>query len=102
MKPPSRLPAVFQSESALRAVQLVVGAIAIGLVIWKLQFSTSAICCGDADGYYHIKWSRMLWESLRSHKFPPTFIWLPLTTLAPQSYVDRKSTRLNSSHVSES
>jgi hypothetical protein len=88
MKPPSRLPAVFQSESALRAVQLVVGAIAIGLVIWKLQFSTSAICCGDADGYYHIKWSRMLWESLRSHKFPPTFIWLPLTTLAPQSYVD--------------
>lgn len=88
MKPPSRLAGVFQSESAIRAVQLGVGAIAIGIVFWKLQFSTSAICCGDADGYYHIKWSRMLWESLRNHKFPPQFTWLPLTTLDPKSYVD--------------
>jgi hypothetical protein len=88
MKPPSRLPGAFQSESALRAVQLAVGAIAIGIVFWKLQFSTSAICCGDADGYYHIKWSRMLWEALRNHKFPPQFTWLPLTTLDPKSYVD--------------
>jgi len=79
---------MLQADSALRAVQLGVGAIAIGVIVWKLQFSTSAICCGDADGYYHIKWSRMLWEALRQHKFPPQFTWLPLTTLDPKSYVD--------------
>ena len=30
----------------------------------------------------------MLWESLRSHTFPPTFSWLPLTTLDSKHYVD--------------
>jgi hypothetical protein len=88
MKPSLHLPSVFQSESALRVVQLTVGAIAIGLIFWKLQFSTSAICCGDFDGYYHIKWSRLLWESLRKHNFPPQFTWLPFTTLDPKHYVD--------------
>ncbi len=56
--------------------------------ILELQFSTSAICCGDFDGYYHIKWSRLLWESLRARSFPPQFTWLPLTTLNPKQYVD--------------
>jgi hypothetical protein len=88
MKSSPHLPGILQSESALRAVQLSAAVIAIGLIFWKLQFSTSAICCGDFDGYYHIKWSRMLWESLRNHTFPPTFTWLPLTTLEPKSYVD--------------
>ena len=88
MKPASHLRKVFQSESALRAVQLGAAAAAIGWIFWQLQFSTSAICCGDFDGYYHIKWSRMLWESLRSHSFPPPFTWLPLTTLDPKHYVD--------------
>jgi len=88
MKPSPHLSGIFQSESALRAVQLGAAAIAIGLIFWQLQFSTSAICCGDFDGYYHIKWSRMLWESLRNHNFPPTFSWLPLTTLDPKHYVD--------------
>ena len=69
-------------------MQLCAGAVAIGLIFWKLQFSTSAICCGDFDGYYHIKWSRILWESLRNHSFPPRFTWLPFTTLDPQHYVD--------------
>jgi len=87
MKTP-RLPLILQSESALRAAELCAGAIAIGLIFWQLQYSTSAICCGDYDGYYHIKWSRMLWESLRNHSFPPPFTWLPLTTLDPQHYVD--------------
>src|SRR3977135_169644 len=87
MKTSPHLPFI-QSESALRAVQLCAGAIAIGLVFWKLQFSTSAICCGDFDGYYQIKWRRMLWESLRNHGFPPLFVWLPLTTLDPKHYVD--------------
>lgn len=88
MKPSSHVSAVLQSESAMRAVQLSAAAIAIGLIFWKLQFSTPAICCGDFDGYYHIKWSRMLWESLRNHTFPPAFVWLPLTTLDPKHYVD--------------
>ena len=88
MKTSPHLPEVLKSEFALRAVQLCAGAIAIGLVFWKLQFSTSAICCGDFDGYYHIKWSRLLWESLRNHTFPPRFTWLPLTTLDPKHYVD--------------
>jgi hypothetical protein len=88
MKTPIHLPVFLKSEPALRAVQLCAGAIAIGLIFWKLQFSTDAICCGDFDGYYHIKWSQMLWQSLRNHIFPPPFTWLPLTTLDPRSYVD--------------
>jgi hypothetical protein len=78
----------FQSESALRTLQLIVGAIAIGVIFWQLQFSTSAICCGDFDGYYHIKWTRSLWESMKSKAFPPPFPWLPLTTLNSKDYVD--------------
>jgi hypothetical protein len=88
MKISRYLPAALQTESALRAAQLCVAAIVIGLIFWQLQFSTSAICCGDFDGYYHVRWSRMLWESLRNHTFPPQFISLPLTTLNPKQYVD--------------
>jgi hypothetical protein len=88
MKPSLNLSRILKSESAIRTVQLCAGALAIGLVFWQLQFSTPAICCGDFDGYYHIKWSRMLWESLRHRNFPPQFIWLPLTTLDPKHYVD--------------
>src|SRR5918911_2944319 len=78
----------FQSPLFIRIIQLVVGAIAIGIIFWKLQYSTSAICCGDFDGYYHIKWTRILWDSIRSGHFPPAFPWLPLTTLNPKDYVD--------------
>ena len=88
MKTPLHLPVFLQSQSTLRVVQLCAGAIAIGLVFWQLQFSTNAICCGDFDGYYHIKWSQMLWQSLRNHNFPPVFTWLPLTTLDARNYVD--------------
>lgn len=88
MKTLPNLRRVLQSESATRAVLLGAGAIAIGLVFWKLQYSTNAICCGDFDGYYHIKWSRMLWDSLRHGGFLPQFTWLPLTTLDPKNYVD--------------
>ncbi len=78
----------FQSESSIRILQFVAGAIAIGVIFWQLQFSTSAICCGDFDGYYHIKWTRTLWEAMKSSRFPPEFPWLPLTTLNPKDYVD--------------
>lgn len=88
MKTSFHLPVVLHSEKALRAAQLCIGFIAILLVFVGLQFSTDAICCGDFDGYYHIKWSEMLWQSLRDRSFPPPFTWLPLTTLDPKSYVD--------------
>ncbi|HEX6045737.1 MAG TPA: hypothetical protein VFZ22_14690 [Pyrinomonadaceae bacterium] len=76
------------SESTIRILQFLLGAIAIVLVFWQLQFSTSAICCGDFDGYYHVKWTRTLWEGIRSGTFPPQFPWLPLTTLSPREFVD--------------
>jgi hypothetical protein len=77
-----------QSPSTLRILQLLIGAIAIGVIFWQLQFSTNAICCGDFDGYYHIKWTRTLWQSIKSGSFPPAFPWLPLTTLNSKDYVD--------------
>ncbi len=88
MTTPSGKLSRFQSESSLRVIQFVAGAIAIGVVFWQLQFSTDAICCGDFDGYYHIKWTRELWASMKSGAFPPAFPWLPLTTLNPKDYVD--------------
>src|SRR4029078_11402282 len=77
-----------KSEQSIRIIQLLIGAIAIGIIFWQLQFSTSAICCGDFDGYYHIKWTRALWDSIKTHRFVPFFPWLPLTTLSPKQYVD--------------
>src|SRR5690242_4855036 len=69
---------------------MLVGAfLAIGIVFFWLQFSTQGICCGDFDGYYHIKWSAMLWDGLRHGHFPPAFTWLPLTTLSPSHYADQ-------------
>lgn len=88
MKTFTKLPAFLQSDSTVRVAQFAVGAIAIGLVFWFLQFSTTAICCGDFDGYYHVKWSRILWASIKSHHLVPAFPWLPLTTLNPTDYVD--------------
>lgn len=88
MTTPSGTQSWFKSEPAIRIIHLVIGAIAIGVIFWLLQFSTSAICCGDFDGYYHIKWTRTLWEGIKSGQFPPAFPWLPLTTLNPKDYVD--------------
>lgn len=76
------------SERVMRAIYLVIGAIGITLIFRQLQFSTQSICCGDFDSYYHIRWSRLLWEGMRQGHFPPMFKWLPLTTLNPQDYVD--------------
>lgn len=77
-----------ETESATRFVYLVFGLIAIAMVLGFLQFRTSAICCGDWDGYYHIRWSQLLWESLSQGKWLPSFDWLPLTVLNPQHYND--------------
>lgn len=78
----------FARESTLHAVFLLFGAVVIGLIFRKLQYASQSVCCGDYDGYYHIKWSRLLWEGMREGHFPPTFKWLPLTTLNPHDYVD--------------
>jgi len=78
----------FQSESSIRILQFVAGVIVVGIIFWQLQFSTDSICCGDYDGYYHVKWTRVLWEGMKSRTFPPAFPWLPLTTLNPKDYVD--------------
>jgi hypothetical protein len=88
MKTSRTLPAFLKSDKTIFAAQLVLGALIITAVFSVLQNSTQAICCGDFDGYYHIKWSRMLWESLRHGNFPPLFTWLPLTTLNATDYVD--------------
>src|SRR5213075_2829379 len=83
-----RTEAWLKSDAAIRLADLLAGAVAIALIFWWLQYSTSAICCGDYDGYYHIKWARLLWDNLRGRHFPPAFLWLPLTTLNPHDYVD--------------
>jgi len=78
----------YQSESVIRILQFLAGALATGIIFYLLQWSTTAICCGDFDGYYHVQWSRELWTSMKSKAFPPAFPWLPLTTLNPKDYVD--------------
>jgi hypothetical protein len=80
--------AAVQSRFGVRHVYLLAGLCLVGLVFGWLQFSTRAVCCGDFDGYYHIKWSQTLWQGLRAHHFPPPFTWLPLTTLNARDYVD--------------
>jgi hypothetical protein len=58
------------------------------MVMTFQQTRTDAICCGDWDGYYHIKWSSLLWENFKHGKWLPTFEWLPLTVLNPHDYAD--------------
>src|SRR5215213_4430573 len=84
----SRIVSRLKSRSAIQTIQLLLGAAIVVLIFRELQFSTSAICCGDFDGYYHIKWSRLLWESIKQRTNVPPFPWLPLTTLNPKDYVD--------------
>ncbi|HEX5707346.1 MAG TPA: hypothetical protein VFX96_08620 [Pyrinomonadaceae bacterium] len=76
------------SEAGRRLLLLLVGALAIGVSFWWMQFSTRSICCGDFDAYYHFRWSQMLWDGLRGGDFPPAFKALPLTTLNAADYVD--------------
>jgi len=78
----------FETDEAVRLVYLIFGLFAIVLVMTLLQFQTKAICCGDWDGYYHIRWSQLLWQNFSQGKWLPTFEWLPLTVLNPQDYAD--------------
>ena len=64
-------------------VQIAVCLVLVAGVMAIIQFSGPAIL--DNDGYYHIRWSRMLWESAPRL---PEFTWLPLTTLNERDYAD--------------
>jgi hypothetical protein len=77
-----------ESESAVRTIYFIFGVVSIALLMIFLQTRTDAICCGDWDGYYHIRWSALLWENFSHGKWLPTFEWLPLTVLDPQNYAD--------------
>lgn len=68
---------------SLKPVQVIAGLVLIMSVMGWIEFAGPAIL--DNDGYYHIRWARMLRES-----FPhlPPFKALPLTTLNEQNYVD--------------
>jgi len=78
-----------KSDAGVRVIELIVGAVAIAVLFRQLQYSTQSICCGDFDGYYHMKWAHLLWENMKAKHFaPPNFGWLPLTTLHPGGYVD--------------
>jgi hypothetical protein len=76
------------TDEAIRWVYLIFGFCAIVLLMVLLQFSTNAICCGDWDGYYHIRWSAELWNSFKGGHWLPEFKWLPLTVLNPKDYAD--------------
>lgn len=76
------------TDEAIRWVYLIFGLFAIILVMVLLQFSTTAICCGDWDGYYHIKWSSLIWDNFKHGRWLPEFTWLPLTVLNGQDYAD--------------
>lgn len=78
----------FGTEEAVRWIYLAFGFCAIFIVMTIMQRSTDAICCGDWDGYYHIRWSSLLWENFKHGKWLPEFTWLPLTVLNPQDYAD--------------
>ncbi len=76
------------TDEAIRLVYLIFGLFAIVLLMVLLQFSTPAICCGDWDGYYHIKWSSLIWENFKHGHWLPEFTWLPLTVLNARDYAD--------------
>lgn len=78
----------FGTDEAVRWVYLIFGFCAIVLLMVMLQFSTKAVCCGDWDGYYHIRWSSLLWENFKQFKWLPEFKWLPLTVLNANAYAD--------------
>lgn len=78
-----------ETPEAVRVIYLVFGFVAIAMVMSFLQYRTDAICCGDWDGYYHIKWSQLLWDNFKQFKWLPSFEWLPLTVLNPRDYADQ-------------
>ena len=67
----------------MKSLQILAGFVLIFGVMARIEFAGPAIL--DNDGYYHIKWSKILRES--APHLPP-FKSLPLTTLEEDRYVD--------------
>ena len=76
-------PSTLSRLVALKPIQIIAGFAVIVAVMGWIEWGGPAIL--DNDGYYHIRWSKMLRES-----FPhlPPFKALPLTILNEQDYVD--------------
>lgn len=73
---------------ASRTRRIVHAVAAVGIVVAVLaylQAQTYGII--GVDGYYHIRWSRMLWDGLLRGEIPE-FTALPLTILDAPRYVD--------------
>lgn len=64
-------------------LQMLAALVIIFAVMTRIEFAGPAIL--DNDGYYHIRWSKLLWESA---PHLPKFTYLPLTTLSEDRYVD--------------
>jgi len=82
--PPRVQPQAGRDACAPRApLEITAAFLLILLVMGWIEFAGPAIL--DNDGYYHIRWAKMLRDS-----FPhlPPFKALPLTTLDEQHYVD--------------
>jgi hypothetical protein len=79
----AEMKAAIWKAAQLKSVQIVAAFILILAVMTKIEFGGPAIL--DNDGYYHIRWSKMLRESA---PHLPSFTWLPLTTLNASHYVD--------------
>jgi hypothetical protein len=78
-KQPNR-PSRFTRRAVL---EIIAGFLLVLALMVKVQFAGPAIL--DNDGYYHIRWSKMIRESA---PHLPKFKWLPLTTLDGDDYVD--------------
>src|SRR5215510_7937847 len=66
-----------------RPIQMLAAFILVFSVMWRIEFAGPAIL--DNDGYYHIRWSKLLRESAPRL---PRFTNLPLTILSEDRYVD--------------
>jgi len=77
------LPAVWPTRASLLDWATRIGVFAFSLgILAVVQFSTPSIV--GNDGYYHIKLAALM----RSEGLKPDFIWLPLTILNPDQFVD--------------
>ncbi len=68
-----------------RIAHAVAAVVVVAGVLGYLQVQAYGII--GVDGYYHIRWSRLLWEGFLRGEIPE-FTWLPLTILDPPRYVD--------------
>ncbi len=83
LTPVSERRSVFRRLVAFKPLQIAAGFASVLAVMMWIEFAGPAIL--DNDGYYHIRWSRMLAENA---PHLPAFKHLPLTTLDENDYVD--------------